>query len=57
MACPYVAGLVGIMKSINPDINTKEAYEILNETGKDTKKTNETGKLIQPARAVAKMLK
>lgn len=57
MACPYVAGLVGIMKSINPEINTKEAYDILNETGKDTKKTNETGKLIQPAKAVSKMLK
>jgi thermitase len=57
MACPYVAGLVGLMKSINPEITTKEVYEILDKTGRDTKNTNQTGKLIQPAGAVAEMLK
>jgi thermitase len=57
MACPYVAGLVGLMKSINPAIATKDAYGILDKTGRDTKNTNETGKLIQPASAVAEMLK
>lgn len=57
MACPYVAGLVGLMKSINPEIKTKEVYEILNKTGRNTKNSKETGKLIQPANAVAEMLK
>ena len=57
MACPYVAGLVGLMKSINPEIQTKEVYEILNKTGRDTKSTSQTGKLIQPASAVAEMFK
>ncbi|MFK8009823.1 MAG: S8 family serine peptidase [Saprospiraceae bacterium] len=57
MACPYVAGLVGLMKSINPEINTKEVYEILDKTGRNTKSTNQTGKLIQPASAVAEILK
>lgn len=57
MACPYVAGLVGLMKSINPEIKTKEVYEILDKTGRDTKSTKQTGKLIQPASAVAEMLK
>ena len=57
MACPYVAGLVGLMKSINPAINTKDVYEILDKTGRNTKSTNQTGKLIQPASAVAEMLK
>lgn len=57
MACPYVAGLVGLMKSINPEIKTQEVYEILNKTGRDTKKTTETGKLIQPANVIAEMLK
>jgi len=56
MACPYVAGLLGIMKSIDPDLDTKKAYEILNKTGKNTKATKETGKLIQPAKAVAELL-
>jgi len=56
MACPYVAGLLGVMKSIQPDLKTDEAYKILNKTGKDTKDTKETGKLIQPAKAVGELL-
>ncbi|MCU0347847.1 MAG: S8 family serine peptidase [Saprospiraceae bacterium] len=52
MATPYVAGLLGLMKSLKPDLNTKEAYDILNETGAETKNTRETGRLIQPGAAV-----
>ena len=52
MATPYVAGLVGIMKSINPNLNTKEIYNILNTTGINTKNTLETGKFIQPEKAI-----
>lgn len=57
MATPYVAGLVGLMKSLNPDLTTKEAYNILKTTGVDTKDTELTGKLIQPAEAVKKVIK
>ncbi|MEM7106484.1 MAG: S8 family serine peptidase [Bacteroidota bacterium] len=57
MACPQVAGLVGILKSINPDLETKEAYDILNATGIDTKAGNKTGQFIQPAAAVQAILK
>ncbi len=55
MATPYVAGLVGLMKSLNPDLTTKEAYKILNDTGVETKNTKETGRLIQPSAAVGKL--
>jgi thermitase len=55
MATPYVAGLLGIMKSLNPDLTTQEAYEILKNSGIDTKNTSQTGKLIQPAEAVKRM--
>lgn len=55
MATPYVAGLLGLMKSLKPELTTKEAYQILNETGMETKKTRETGRLIQPAKAVEKL--
>ncbi len=55
MATPYVAGLVGLMKSINPKLTAKEVYDILNKTGKETKATDQTGKLIQPAGAVKAM--
>ncbi|WP_299461245.1 S8 family serine peptidase [uncultured Microscilla sp.] len=48
MATPYVAGLLGLMRSINPQIKTKEAYQILRNTGIDTKQTEKTGKFIQP---------
>lgn len=52
MATPYVAGLLGIMKSLNPKLTTEEAYKILNNTGIDTKDTNKTGKFIQPAKVL-----
>jgi thermitase len=53
MACPQVAGLVGLLRSIDPSLNTKEAYSILNSTGIATKNTALTGRLVQPAKAVS----
>jgi thermitase len=57
MATPYVAGLLGLMKSLNPDLTTEQAYKILKETGIDTGSTDLTGKFIQPANAVSAILK
>ncbi len=57
MACPYVAGFIGVMKAIQPEITTKEAHQILNSTGKATKAGRRSGNLIQPAQALQKMLK
>ena len=56
MATPYVAGLLGLMKSINPDLSTKKAHEILQSSGVKTKATKETGYFIQPAIAVKTMM-
>jgi len=55
MATPYVAGLVGVMKSIQPDLTTKQVYELLKKTGKDTGDTKATGKFIQPAGVLGEM--
>ena len=55
MSAPYVSGLVGLLKSIQPDLKTKEVYDILKKSGADTKDTGQTGKLIQPADAVLKL--
>ena len=52
MATPYVAGLVGLMKSIRPKLTTKQAHDILKKTGNKTGNTKETGPFIQPAKAV-----
>lgn len=57
MATPYVAGLLGLMKSIRPELDTKEAYRILKASGKSTNEDELTGKLIQPAAALNVLLK
>lgn len=57
MATPYVAGLLGLLKSIKPDMSTKEAYTILKKTGKTTKNPKETGQMIFPAKAIQEVIK
>ena len=52
MATPYVAGLVGILKSLKPSLTTEQVYNILNDTGKKLKTGKKTGKLIQAGEAV-----
>lgn len=56
MATPYVAGLLGLMKSINPKLDSKTAYQIIKETGIPTQATEKTGNFIQPAKAIEKVL-
>lgn len=55
MATPAVAGLVGMMKSLRPELTAQQVYQILQSTGADTRNTAETGKLIQPAEAMKKV--
>ena len=55
MATPYVSGLVGLMKSIDPSLNTKDTYQILMQSGKKTRNTTETGYCIQPYQAVRQL--
>ena len=57
MATPYVAGLVGVVKSMKPNLGTKEVYELLQATGKDTKQPLKTGKLIHPLGIMQEILK
>jgi thermitase len=57
MATPYVASLIAIMKSVQPTLSAKEAFFILSNTGLDTKNTLQTGRFIQPKRALENILK
>ncbi len=57
MATPYVAGLVGLMKSLKPELDTRTVHRILHKSGKGTKNTKETGRLIQPAEAIKQLMK
>ena len=57
MSTPYVASLIAIMKSVNPNLSTKDIFLILEKTGEDTQNTLQTGKFIQPKRALEFILK
>ncbi len=56
MAAPMVAGLVGMLKAFRPEITTKEVYEILSDTGKAIPDGKRTGKMIQAADALEKVI-
>ena len=56
MATPYVAGLLALMKSYQPDLTTREAWQILHDTGKETADGKYTGRLIQPAAALRQLM-
>lgn len=57
MACPHVAGVLGMMKALKPNLTTNAAYKILKTTGIDTRNPIETGQFIQPDKAIEAMLK
>ena len=52
MATPIVSGLVGILKSFNPDLTTEEVYDILKSTGTKVKDSGKVGKVINPLEAI-----
>ncbi|MEM9548783.1 MAG: S8 family serine peptidase [Bacteroidota bacterium] len=55
MAAPHVSGLVAVMRSLDAELTTKRAYEILHNTGKKTQNARLTGNLIQPVEAIKSM--
>lgn len=56
MATPYVSGLVGVLKSLKPELTTGEVYRLLKDTGKQVPGGRDTGPLIQPARALGTLV-
>ncbi len=56
MATPMVAGLVGLLKTFRPELNTQEVYNILYDTGKQLPDGKSSGRLIQAADAIEKVL-
>ena len=55
MAAPHVAGLIAVMKSLRPELDTREAYDIINKTGAEVEDHFQIGRMMQPYDAV-KML-
>lgn len=56
MATPMVAGLVGLIKSFRPELKTDQVYQILHDTGQKLNDDRNTGRLIQSADAIEKVL-
>ncbi len=56
MAAPFVASVAALMKGFQPDLSTEEFYQLVWETGKDSKNTRATGAVVQPAAALSKLL-
>lgn len=52
MSAPVVSGLVGVMRSLNPDLSAENAYTILNDTGRDIQDSASIGRLINAAEAI-----
>ncbi len=55
MACPFVAGLVGVMKSLRPELTTAQVYELLNSTAKRSSEVEQLGGIVQPAAVLKAM--
>jgi len=61
MASPIVTGIIGLMKSLNPNLPNDRIHEILIETGKSingiNNNTNWMGPLVQVDKALTKSIK
>lgn len=57
MAAPHVAGIIAVMKAYKPNITTEEAYNLLATTGRKTREVRTIGPIVQPHKALEKLLK
>lgn len=57
MATPMVAGLLGVMRSLKPDLSARDAYDILRETGTTGPDATRCGQTIDVAAALAAVLR
>ena len=57
MSTPVVSGLVGVLRSINPEVTDEEVYAILNSTGQKVRDSAKIGKLIDAEAALLLILK
>ena len=56
MACPQVAGLIGIMRAINPSLDTRDIYKILNKHALKGGDYKTVGALIQPFPSIMELV-
>lgn len=56
MATPMVAGLLGLLRSLQPDLTADEAYALLHDTGMTVEDTPLVGRVIHAEAAVRALL-
>lgn len=56
MATPMVAGVLGILKALDPDLGEAELYEVIRSTARDVPDAQQTGLLIDAGAAVQRVL-
>jgi len=56
MATPYVAGLISIMKSLNPELTTEEIYSLLDINGQYAVQSSKSGNLIDPYKTIKNLV-
>jgi len=52
MAAPFVAGLLGVLRALDPDLSAEDAYQILKRTGRGGPDSGKVGRTIDAAAAV-----
>lgn len=57
MATPIVAGLLGMMRAYDPNIDAKTAYDLLHNNGKTVKDSDKVGRVIQPKAVLEAIVK
>ena len=56
MATPMVAGLLGVMRSLRPDLTEDEAWRALSETARDVPDADRTGRMIDAEAALRRVV-
>jgi thermitase len=56
MAAPFVAGLLGVMRALHPELSAEDAYKILRQTGQEGPDAKIVGTTIDAASAVETLL-
>ncbi|MEZ4896672.1 MAG: S8 family serine peptidase [Saprospiraceae bacterium] len=57
MATPQVAGVIALMKSLDSGLTTDEAFHLLQETGLAVVQTGQNGTVIQPNKAIDRLIR
>jgi thermitase len=56
MATPFVAGLLGVMRALDPDLGAEEAYDLLRDSGHEGPDAGQVGRTVDAARTVESVL-